>query len=59
MIDIEKIKRLDVLIQQLHDEIDDDPESKEAELLFGPLNELGYAVDQILDPIKKQISSEA
>lgn len=43
------LKRLDRILNEVNDAIEEmDPDSEEASLLFGPTQELGYAVDQML-----------
>ena len=47
--DKDLLKRLDAILNEMHEAIEEmDPESKEAEALFEPVNELGWAVDELL-----------
>lgn len=47
--DKDLLKRLSAIINEANDVIEENPESDEAEAIFGPLQELGWAVDQILE----------
>ncbi len=48
------LHRLDAIIDEANDAIEAAPNGAEAELLFSPLQELGYAVNEALSLRKKK-----